>query len=88
MEVALAKLSSKGQIVIPSNLRNDLHTGEEFLIIKEKDRFIMKKVKSLSKYLKEDLEFARRVDKAWKSYDKGEFKTQSADDFLEDLEKC
>lgn len=88
MDVALAKMSSKGQIVIPSNLRHDLDNGEEFLIIKEKDTIIIKKVKSLTNKLREDLDFAKKIDSAWESYDKGEFKTSNADKFLKELEKC
>jgi len=38
--------------------------------------------------LKEDLEFSRRIRDAWDSYDKGEFISQDADEFLEELEKC
>lgn len=38
--------------------------------------------------LKEDMIFSRRVRDAWDSYDKGEFISQNADEFLEELEKC
>ena len=88
MDVAITKISSKGQIVIPSNMRKDITVGEEFLIIKEGDKLIMKKVKDLTKQLKEELLFAKRIEKAWKRYEKGKFKTHSADKFLEELEKC
>jgi AbrB family looped-hinge helix DNA binding protein len=37
VEVAITKLSSKGQIVIPSHLRKDFKIGEELLIIKNND---------------------------------------------------
>ncbi len=33
----------------------------------------MKKATALEKNLKEDLEFARRTEEAWKKYEKGEF---------------
>ncbi|KYK23078.1 AbrB family transcriptional regulator [Thermoplasmatales archaeon SG8-52-4] len=88
MEVAITKISSKGQIVIPSNMRRDIAIGEEFLIIKDHDRLIMKRVSELTKDFKEELKFAQRVEKAWKSYEKGRFKSLSADKFLEELEKC
>ncbi|MEA2055848.1 MAG: AbrB/MazE/SpoVT family DNA-binding domain-containing protein, partial [Candidatus Thermoplasmatota archaeon] len=68
MEVAITKISSKGQIVIPSNMRKDIVVGEEFLIIKEGDKLIMKKISELTKQLKEELLFAKRVEKAWKTY--------------------
>ena len=88
MEVAITKISSKGQIVIPSNMRKDIAVGEEFLIIKEGDKLLMKKITELTKQLKEELLFAKRVEKAWKTYEKGKFKSISANKFLEELEKC
>ncbi|MCK4348096.1 MAG: AbrB/MazE/SpoVT family DNA-binding domain-containing protein [Thermoplasmatales archaeon] len=88
MEAAIAKMSSKGQIVIPSNMRKDIEIGEEFLIIKDQNRLILKKITKVTEKLKEDLMFAKRVEKAWKDYEKGKFKSTSADKFLEKLEKC
>lgn len=88
MEIAITKISSKGQIVIPSSMRKDMSVGEKLLIIKDHDRLIMKKITEVTKKLKEDLDFARRVEKAWKHYEKGKFKSLSADKFLEELEKC
>ena len=69
-------------------MRKDIAVGEELLIIKEGDKLIMKKIKELTKQLKEELLFAKRVEKAWKSYEKGKFKSNSAAKFLEELEKC
>ena len=88
MEVAITKISSKGQIVIPSNMRKDIAVGEEFLIIKDGDKLLMKKITELTKQLKEELLFAKRVETAWKTYEKGKFKSLSANKFLEELEKC
>ena len=88
MEVAIAKMSSKGQIVIPSKMRKNISIGEEFLIIKDQNSIIMKKITELTKKLKEDIEFAQRVERAWKLYEKGKFKSLSVDKFLEELEKC
>ncbi len=88
MEAAIAKISSKGQIVIPSNMRKDIEVGEEFLIIKDQNRLILKKITKVTEKLKEDLMFAKRVEKAWKDHEKGKFKSKSANKFLETLEKC
>jgi len=88
MDIAITKISSKGQIVIPTHLRKGISVGEEFLIIRDHDRFIMKKINELSKQFKEDLKFAQRVEKAWKIYEKTKFKSLSVDKFLEELEKC
>ena len=80
-------MSSKGQIVIPSELREGMKEGEQLIIIKNDHQLILKKATSLDKNLKEDLEFAKRTEAAWERYEKGEFKASTAKDFLKDLEK-
>ncbi len=87
MEIALTKISSKGQIVIPSELRTDIKEGEQLIIIKNNGQIILKKARELDKNLKSDLKFARRTEEAWKKYEKGEFKSSSAKDFLKELER-
>ena len=88
MDVAITKISSKGQVVIPLEMREDLKEGDKLLIIKNKNQIILKKASNLDKKLKEDLEFARRTEEAWKSYERGEFISKPVDEFLKDLEKC
>lgn len=80
-------MSSKGQIVIPSELREDIPEGEQLLIIKSDHQLILKKASELNKQLREDLEFARRTEAAWKQYEQGKFKSLPADKFLAELEK-
>ncbi len=88
MEFAIAKVSTKGQIVIPTALRDDIRKGDEFLIVKDDGRIILKSMKSLAADLKEDLIFAERIEKAWQAYKKGKFKTTSKDAFLKELKAC
>lgn len=87
MEIAITKMSSKGQIVLPLEMRKNIKEGEKLIMIWDKGRIIMKKATSLDKNLAEDLEFARRTEKAWKSYERGEFITTSAEEFLKELDK-
>ena len=87
MDVAITKMSSKGQVVIPAEMRDDIHEGEKLILIKHDDRIIMKKTDDLDKNLEEDLEFARRTEEAWKRYEKGEFKSMDSEDFLREIEK-
>ena len=87
INIGVTKVSSKGQIVIPSEMRNDLKEGEELLIIKDEDRIILKKVNKLTEKMREDLEFAKRTEEAYKRHERGKFKKMSADKFLEELEK-
>lgn len=88
MEFAITKISTKGQIVIPIHLRKGIEEGDEFLIVKDNGRIIIKNMKNLAKDLKEDLIFAKKVEKAWQDYDKGKFISMSANKFLEKLSKC
>lgn len=87
MEIGITTISSKGQIVIPREMRNGLKEGEKLVLIKNKKQIIMKKATDLDKNLKEDLEFARRTEEAWKSYDRGEFKQMDFDEFIEEMKK-
>lgn len=88
VSINVTRMSSKGQIVIPSEMRSDLKEGDELLIIKDDERIILKKAEKVSEEMKEDLEFARRTEEAWQSYERGEFISQPVDKFLEELERC
>lgn len=87
MEIALTKMSSKGQIVIPSELREDMKEGEKLLIIKNDHQLILKKANELDKQLQEDLEFAKRTEEALKRYEKGQFKSMNFDDFISEMKR-
>lgn len=84
--ISVTRLSSKGQIVIPSDLRKGFKEGEEFIVIRSGNKFILKSVKDFEENIAEDLRFAERTEAAIKRYEKGEFKKMSKTDFLEELE--
>lgn len=87
MNIALTKMSTKGQVVIPAELREGIKEGDKLLVIRNNGQIILKKASSMDKKLREDLEFARRTEEAYKSYERGEFKSMSVDDFLKELDK-
>ena len=87
MEYAIAKVSTKGQIVIPTSMREDIQAGDEFLIVKDAERLVLKNLKKVAEDLKEDLEFARRTEEAWKRFEAGTFKSLKSDAFLKELKK-
>ena len=87
MEIAITKMSSKGQVVIPTKMRTDIKEGEKLIIIKGNGQLIMKKATELDKKLEEDLEFARRTEEAYREFERGEFTSMPADKFLKELEK-
>lgn len=88
MDMAITKMSSKGQVVIPQEMRRDIKEGDKLVIIQSGDQIIMKKVTKMQKQLEEDLEFAKKTKEAWESYDRGEFKRVHFDEFIEELKKC
>jgi bifunctional DNA-binding transcriptional regulator/antitoxin component of YhaV-PrlF toxin-antitoxin module len=87
MEYAITKMSSKGQIVIPSHMRKGMQKGDEFLVVQNKENIILKAVKLLAGDLEDDLEYTKRIDEAWKRYDEGKFKSMSKEAFLAELKK-
>ena len=87
MDISITKMSSKGQIVIPLEMREGIKEGEKLVLIKNNNQIIMKKASEMDKSLAEDLEFARRTEEAYKRYEKGEFKEMDFDDFMKEAEK-
>ena len=86
-EISITKISSKGQIVIPNEMRKDLSEGDKLVIIKNGKQLILKKMEDFNKNLEEDLEFARRTEEAWKEIDKGNFSSYSGEEFLKKLKR-
>lgn len=86
MEIALTRISSRGQIVIPASMRKGIKDGTDFILIKEDDKIVIHPVSSLEKSLREDIEFADRTKKALLRYTEGKFIRQEADEFLSDIE--
>ena len=87
MEIAVTRMSSKGQVVIPADMRIGIEEGEDLLIIRHDEQIILEKASRIAKKLKDDLIFAKRTEEALKRYEKGGFVEMSGDDFLKELEK-
>ena len=84
----LARVSSKGQIVIPLDMRKKLNVreGSVFAVSSVNgDMLIFKKVQN--PMTEEDLETAREVEEAWKEIERGEYKEYEFDEFIEKLDK-
>jgi bifunctional DNA-binding transcriptional regulator/antitoxin component of YhaV-PrlF toxin-antitoxin module len=88
MEYAIAKMSTKGQLVIPLALRKEIKAGDSFLLIKDETRFILKNLKTLAAELQDDFDFAEKTEKAWRDYDSGKFVTRTKEEFLKELRSC
>ena len=87
MDIAITKMSSKGQIVIPVEMRKDISEGDKLIIIKNDNQLIVKKASKMNENFKEDLEFAKRTEEALKRYEKGEFIEMDFDKFIEEIKK-
>jgi AbrB family looped-hinge helix DNA binding protein len=87
VEISLTKISSKGQVVIPQEMRDKLKEGDKLVVIKNDGQIILKKMEDFNKNLQEDLEFAKRTEEAWKRYDRGEFISMDAENFLKEIKK-
>ena len=64
--INIIKMSSKGQIVIPLDMRKGIKEGDKLFIIQNEGKLIIKKASESDENFQEDLEFARRTEKAWK----------------------
>ena len=80
-------MSSKGQIVIPQDMRKNMEEGEKILIIESDSGLLLKKASETDENFKEDLEFARRTEEAYKSIESGEGIRMDFDDFIEEMKK-
>lgn len=86
-DISITKISSKGQIVIPREMRENLEEGDRLVIIKNDNQLILKKVEDFDKNLKDDLEFAKRTEEAWKGHDSGGFRSLDSKAFIKELRK-
>lgn len=80
-------MSTKGQIVIPIEMRKEFAVGEKLLVLKSDNKLIIKKASEMDEQLKEDLEFARRTEEAYKEIDEGKGISMDFDDFMEEIKK-
>ena len=85
--IDITRISSKGQIVIPLDMRKDLKEGDKLLIIKNGNQIILKKANEMDEQLKDDLEFARRTEEAYKRHERGEFIQMDFDEFIKEMKK-
>ena len=85
--ISITKISSKGQIVIPQDMREGLPEGEKLVIIKNGEQIILKKMDDFDKNLEEDLEFAKRTEGAWKEIEAGKGISIEFDDFIKEMKK-
>ncbi len=84
IDMEFTKTSSKGQIVIPSNIRRKLKIGNGSLlaVTTQDDLIVLKKVNS--KISPADMKTLKLIEEAWKDLDKGNYKVRSKEDFFKE----
>jgi AbrB family looped-hinge helix DNA binding protein len=87
MDVAITRMSSKGQVVIPAEMRKGILEGDKLLIIQNEGQLIMKKASKLDKNVAEDIEFARKTEEAWQRIEDGKGIKMDFDDFIKEMKK-
>ena len=85
--ISITKISSKGQIVIPQDMRGDLKEGEKLVVIQNGKQLILKKMDDFDKNLEEDLEFAKKTEEAWEEIEAGKGISMEFDDFIKEIKK-
>ena len=83
----LTKASSKGQIVIPTDVRKKLGVkeGSVFAVTSKKDMIVLKKLDTKMK--PDDLRTLKLIEEAWEEIEKGRYKVYSKEAFFKELKK-
>jgi AbrB family looped-hinge helix DNA binding protein len=84
----LTRISSKGQVVIPSRVRQKLgiKAGSVFAVLTSRKGSLVVLKKIDSKSLQADLRILREVENAWREIERGEARRATRKSFLEELE--
>ena len=78
----ITKLSTKGQIVIPEEIRRDIETGTAFIVSRQNDLIVLKPVDGLTK---QEIQEMKELDKIWKDIDSGECESYTVTEFFDKL---
>lgn len=78
------KLSSKGQVIIPLNLRQDIKEGTAFTVARKDNLIILKKINGLTDKEQKELE---ELNKIWKDIDEGKCESYSVEEFFTEMKK-
>ena len=80
----ITKLSTKGQIVIPEMVRQGIEVGTPFVVTRQNDLIVLKRVGGLTK---SEMDEMKELDKIWKEVDNGNCKSYSEEEFFEKMKK-
>jgi len=79
------KLSTKGQVVIPEQIRAGLEEGTSFIVTRQGNLIVLKKIDGLTK---KELKEMEELDRIWKEIDEGKgIAYESVNDLIEDIKQ-
>ncbi len=83
----ITRLSSKGQVVIPTKVRKKMKIkeGSVFAVSAKKDMIVLKKLGT--KIKAEDLKTLKLLEEAWEDIEKGRYEVYSKKAFFKELKK-
>ena len=84
-QIDITKMSSKGQVVIPQELRKDFNEGDKLVVIRNADQIILKKATNFDKNLEDDLKAAKAAWNSWREIEQGKFKRMHPHEFLKEI---
>ena len=87
MEFNVTKISSKGQVVIPREVRDrlSLKDGQILAISTKENLIVLKKVENNLE--KEELETLNEIKEAWKEIELGKCRKVSKEEFLRNIKE-
>ena len=87
VNISITRMSSKGQVVIPKDMRKDILEGEKLVIIEKDGKLILKKASKIDENFQEDIEFCKRTEEALKRVESGEFISVDSKNLFEEMDK-
>ena len=87
VEIQITRASSKGQVVIPGEIRKKLSmkSGSLFIVAEHGDMIVLKKLDE--KITKADMRTLKLVEEAWRNIEAGRYKTYSKGEFFKEFSK-
>jgi AbrB family looped-hinge helix DNA binding protein len=81
------RVSSKGQIVIPKDIRDnlDIKEGDLLAAVSEENFIILKKIDP--KITEEEKVLLKRIKEAWDSIDRGDYTEMEGSELLKEMKK-
>ena len=78
------KMSTKGQIVVPENLRKGFSPGDAFSVARLDDLIVLKKVEGLTAEERAEME---ELEEIWKDIEAGNCETYSLQEFFKKMKE-